>query len=257
MFCQDERFRRLNELKRTPWVGKLPPYRVVGNVYFVGTYQASCHLIDTGDGLILIDTGYASSAYLVLESIYRLHFRPQDVRYIVNTHWHGDHTEATPAFADLSGATTLLGREDAEKAAYYFTPDRLIDDGDTLSLGNTTLRFLHTPGHTKGTISYFFDTEEDGRTLRVGSFGGAGLNTLQAGKFDFPGCREAYFASLARLKQEPVDVFIGNHVWNNDACAKAALLLETGENRFVDPSLWGRFLDNYKERLERIIAREA
>ena len=124
-----------------PWEGKMEPFRIIGNVYFAGTFQASCHLIDTGEGLILIDPGYSNSLYLVIRSIYKLGFRPEDIRYIVLTHWHNDHTEATRAMVDLSGAKTLLGCNDVEKAKPYADPDILLKDGDTLTLGNTTIRF--------------------------------------------------------------------------------------------------------------------
>ncbi|MBQ8309041.1 MAG: MBL fold metallo-hydrolase [Clostridia bacterium] len=239
-----------------PWEGKIRPFKIVGNVYFVGTFQASTHLIDTGEGLILIDSGYTNSFYLVINSIYELGFSPKDIKYIVNTHWHWDHVEATAALADLSGAKTLIGRYDAEKARRYFSPDILIKDGDTLSLGNTKLTFMETSGHTKGTISFFFETEENGRTYRVGMFGGAGANTLKRGAFDFEGCREAYRESLHRLKKERVDVFIGNHVWNNDTFHKAEVLFETGENTFIDHALWGKFLDFCEKRLDEVIANE-
>ena len=237
-----------------PWEGKIEPFKIIGNVYFCGTFQASCHLIDTGDGLILIDPGYANTLYLVVASIYKLGFRPEQIKYIVHTHWHWDHTEATAALVDLSGATTLIGRDDAENAKRYFEPDILLKDGDTLSLGNTTISFLETPGHTKGTVSLFFDTAENGVTYRVGMFGGAGANTLRKDAFDFDGCREAYYASLERLQREKVDVFIGNHVWNNDTFAKAKVLMETGENQFLDGSLWNTFLDHCKQRLDDVIA---
>ena len=187
MFGSGEMFAKKKEMDAQPWLGRMRPFRIIGGVYFIGTYQASCHLIDTGDGLIMIDPGYTKTAYLVIDAIYRLGFRPEDIKYIVNTHWHWDHTEATAAFADLFGAKTILGRDDAEKAAKYFTPDILVDDGDTLTLGNITMTFLHTPGHTKGTISPFFDVVENGVTYRVGMFGGAGANTLYSGKFDFEG----------------------------------------------------------------------
>lgn len=239
-----------------PWEGKIEPFKIIGNVYFCGTFQASCHLIDTGEGLILIDPGYENTLYLVVSSIYKLGFKPEDIKYIVNTHWHWDHTEATAAMADLSGAKTLIGRDDAEKAKQYFTADILLKDGDTLTLGNTTMTFLETPGHTKGTVSLFFDTRENGITYRVGMFGGAGANTLAKGAFDFPGCREAYYASLDRLKKEPVDVFIGNHVWNNDTFKKGRILMETGENLFLDDQLWARFLDHCRNRLDAVIAEE-
>ena len=234
----------------------MEPVKIFGNTYFVGTYQASCHLIDTGDGLIMIDPGYSATAYLVIDSIYKLGFNPQDIKYIINTHWHGDHTEATAAFADLFGAKTLLGRDDVENAKQHFTPDIIIDDGDELSLGNITVKFVNTPGHTKGTVSLFYEDTDGKDTYRVGMFGGAGLNTLVPARFDFDGCRDAYFASLKRLKEEKVDIFIGNHTWNNDTYGKYEKLKNTGVNDFIDSNIWQTFLDDYKRRLEAIIEKE-
>lgn len=257
MFRNGAMYEKRAEYKTSPWLGKMIPFKIVEGVYFVGTYQASCHLIDTGDGLILIDPGYMATAYLVLDSIYQLGFDPRNIKYIVNTHWHRDHTEATAALANISGAKTLLGKDDVEKAKNFFVPDILIGDEDTLALGNTTIRFIHTPGHTKGTISFFFDAVENGRTYRVGSFGGAGLNTLEKGKFDFDGCREAYLASIERLKNERVDIFIGNHTWNNATYEKSLTLLETGRNEFIDEALWQSFLESYKVRLLTMIENEA
>ncbi len=256
MFRFGKFYENLNEIRQKPYLGKIKPFRIVGGVYFVGVYQASTHIIDTGDGLIMIDPGYSNSAYLVLNSIYELGFKPQDVKYIINTHWHGDHTEATAAFKDLSGAKTLLGEYDVEKAKKHFTPDILIKDGDKVSLGNTTIEFLHTPGHTKGTISFFFDVVHDGKVYRVGSFGGAGLNTMVKDKFDFDGCRDAYMQSLQRLKKERVDVFIGNHAWNNDTFGKAQILATTGKNTFIDSHLWVAFLTDYEKRLKDLIEKE-
>lgn len=239
-----------------PWEGKLEPFKIIGNVYFVGTFQASCHLIDTEDGLILIDPGYSSALYLVIRSIYKLGFDPEDIKYIINTHWHWDHTEATKAMVDLSGAKTLIGRDDEEKAKTFFEPDILISEGDTLSLGNTTISFMETPGHTKGTISLFFNTEDNGKAYRVGMFGGAGANTMVQGRFDYDGCREGYRNSLHRLQKENVDVFLGNHVWNNDTAVKGELLLKTGENKFIDSNLWHEFLDYCEKRLDEVIAKD-
>ena len=218
--------------------GRIEPFCIIGNVYFVGTFQASSHLIDTGDGLILIDTGYSNTLYLVLRSIYKLGFSPYDIKYIIHTHWHGDHTAATPALAHITGAKTFIGEKDAEKVRRYFEPDILLRDGDVVTLGNTSVEIMETPGHTEGCISAFFNTEEDGKAYRVGMFGGAGANTLAAGKFDYAGCREDYRNSLNRLRGERVDVFLGNHVWNNDTARKGQLLRETGENLFIDSGRW-------------------
>lgn len=239
-----------------PWEGKMEPFKIIGNVYFVGTFQASCHLIDTGEGLILIDPGYSNTLYLVVRSIYELGFNPKDIKYIINTHWHIDHTGATAAMVDLSGAKTLIGRDDEEKAKKYFEPDILIRDGDTISLGNTTISFMETPGHTKGTISLFFDTEDNGKVYRVGMFGGAGANTMARGHFDYDGCREDYRNSLHKLQKERVDVFIGNHVWNNDTAIKGELLLKTGINKFIDKNLWNDFLVFCEKRLDDVISKD-
>ena len=238
------------------WEGKMEPFRIIGNVYFCGTFQASCHLIDTGDGLIMIDPGYARTLYLVVNSIYKLGFKPEDIKYIINTHWHGDHTQCNNAMKDLTGAKTMLCHHDVEPAKLFFKPDLLIKDGDTLTLGNTTIHFMETPGHTKGTISFFFDAEEDGKTYRVGMFGGAGANTLAQGEMEYPECREDFRNSVHKLQKEHVDVFIGNHVWNNDTETKGKLLLETGENKFIDDKIWHEFLTFCEKRLDVTIAKD-
>ena len=248
-------FTRRRDVKN-PWEGTLDPFRIIGNVYFVGTFQASVHLIDTGDGLILIDTGYENTLYLVIRSIYLLGFDPKDIKYIIHTHWHWDHTEGTRAMVALSGAKTLIGRNDEKRARSYFSPDISVKDGDTLTLGNTTVTFLETPGHTKGTISFFFETEDSGKVYRVGMFGGAGANTLKKYAAEYADCREDYRNSLHRLRKEKVDVFIGNHTWNNDTDLKGKLLLETGENKFIDSQIWLDFLDFCENRLDKLIAKE-
>lgn len=259
MFRTGQMYEKRGDIKKEPWLGQMKPCRIIGGVYFIGTYQESCHLIDTGDGLIMIDTGSYYTAFFALDAIYKLGFKPTDIKYIINTHWHYDHTISTPAFATLTGAKILLGRDDVEKAKEYYsiTPDIIIDDGDTLTLGNTTIKFVHTPGHTKGTVSFFFDAEENGKIYRVGSFGGAGANTLVNGKFEFDGCREAYLASIERLKKEKVDVFIGNHTWNNDTYGKSIKLMETGENDFIDDKLWLEFLNTCEKRLLKIIEKDS
>jgi metallo-beta-lactamase class B len=233
----------------------IEPFRLFGNVYFIGTYAESSHIIDTGEGLIMIDTGRDNLA-AILKGLETFGFTPKDVKYIINSHWHGDHTESTAKMAELSGAKTLIGREDYEKAKRFFTADIIISEGATLTLGNTTVSFLETPGHTKGTLSIFFDSEENGRTCRVGMFGGAGVNTLHQGKFDYECCREDYRKSVHRLLGERVEVFIGNHSWNNKTYEKSLILRETGENRFINPTAWTKFLESCERKLDETIAKD-
>jgi hypothetical protein len=87
-------------------------------------------------------------------------------------------------------------------------------------------------------------------------FGGAGANTLVPEMFDYDGCREGYRSSIHRLKKEKVDVFIGNHTWNNDTVNSAKILKETGENKFIDNEIWLRFLTFCENRLDKIIEKE-
>ena len=236
--------------------GAMDPFKIIGNTYFVGTFPASSHLIDTKDGLILIDTGYSDTLFLLINSIYRLGFSPYDIKYIIHTHWHGDHAAATPGLAYLTGAKTYIGKKDAEKVKKYFEPDVLLSDGDVVCLGNTKIEVVETPGHTEGTISLFYETEEEGVKYKVGTFGGAGANTLAKGKFDYDNCRNDYFQSINKLREREVDVFIGNHVWNNDTERKGIILRETGENQFIDKNIWFEFLDYCEKRLKEIIEKE-
>ena len=250
--------------QREPWKGRVAPFRIFGNLYFVGTEPASCHLIDTHDGLILIDTGYPQSAYLVIESIWELGFKPADVRCIVHSHGHYDHMGATRAFVELTHARTFIGAPDAAYVTgpnplnwagedgydftEFFTPDVLLKDGDVVELGDTRIRCLSTPGHTPGTLSFLFDVEEKGRVLRAGMHGGVGTNSLSTDYIRRMGLplalQQQFLDGLDRLRQEHVDIFIGNHVWNNDTVGKGeALRQNPAVNPFVDETAWPLFLE--------------
>lgn len=95
----------------------MEPFRVFGNLYFVGTEPASAHLIDTGAGLILLDSGYPETLYLVLDSIRRLGFRLEDLALILHSHGHIDHIGGTRALVELTGAKTAIGAADARYRA--------------------------------------------------------------------------------------------------------------------------------------------
>ena len=89
-------------------------------LYFVGSLAASCHLIDTGDGLILIDTGFPQTLYLLIDSIHRVGFDPREIRYILHTHGHYDHLGGTKQLVEMTGAKTFLGAPDAPYAYCIF-----------------------------------------------------------------------------------------------------------------------------------------
>ena len=260
---------------KQPWLGYMPPFKVWGNLYFVGTNPASTHIIDTGKGLIMLDSGYQHSLYLVLHNMYTLGLNPMDIKYIVHTHGHIDHCGATKALVEMTGAKTFIGEPDrdyingtldlswAKELDLYmetFEPDVLLQDGDEISLGNTTLKAVATPGHTPGAMSYLFNVACGDRTLTAGLHGGAGVNTLQREFLDRYGlsdsCRTDYICSMDRLMPLKVDIYLGNHAYQSDTAAKYQQLLAGNTDAFVDPAGWASFAEGCKKRVLTLMEQE-
>ena len=241
-------------------LGDMKPFRLIGNVYFVGTGKASSHLIDTGEGLILLDTGYVETAEVIAESVMELGFDIKEVKYILHSHGHGDHTDGTPRLLELTHAETFLAQEDVKYISGWM-PDHFYQDGQVICLGNTDILCLATPGHTEGSYSFFFDVTEKGRTYRAGMFGGSGTNQLKKNYLNRKGCswlnRGLYFKSVDRLKQEHVDVFLGNHTWNNHTKEKYERMLTSAENPFIDDTEWLAFLERCEKKLEQVILQDS
>ena len=262
----------------TPWKDYIKPFRIYGNLYFIGTEPASSHLIATEEGLILIDTGYPQMLYLVIENIRRLGFDPNDVKYIIHSHGHYDHLGGTKAMIELfPGIKTFLGEDDipyadgtldltwAKELGYKYyeavTPDYAMHDGDIIKLGSTEILCLSTPGHSPGTMSFFFDVTENGRTLRAGMHGGVGIFSMAKKFLDEYGlsydCREKFFAGLERLKSQHVDIHLGNHAYGSDTIGKAKRHAENPSiNPFIDPEEWGIFLEKRRQLLLELIESE-
>lgn len=256
-----------------PWEGRVEAFRISDNIYFVGTIPASSHLIDTGDGLILLDTGYLQSLHLVLDGIRKLGFDPGNIRLLLHSHGHIDHSGATRALAELTGASTAVGRGDAEMVKGItgddwarelgmefseFSPDRLLSDGDVIEMGKTRIRCLETPGHTPGTLSFFFDTAIGGKTFRAGMFGGVGVNTMQKAYIQenrrYAHARHDFLHSVEVLRKEKVELQLGNHVGNNDTLGRAAKIASGCTHAFIDAGAWPAFLDSREKQVRELIA---
>ena len=244
------------------WEWNLKPCRISDELYYVGTTNGPSHLLDTGEYLLLIDTGYPQNAYMILENIRILGFDPYKIKHIIHTHGHVDHMGSTRAIASLTGAKTWISEQDKAAVenkndlAFYkefnmpflepFTPDFLIQDGQKVQFGNVEIEFLATPGHTDGTISLFMDLHWGGNTYRAGMFGGAGLNTLSKAylqKYNLPlENREKYLKSLDILCKQKVEIHLGNHLADNKHLEKMGRVNEK-ENAFIDPTSWQNFLN--------------
>jgi len=253
----------LEEVFTHPWKFAAKPFRIAGNLYYVGDTYASAHLIDTGEGLILMDTSVPQTVYLLLESVRRLGFDPDEIRYVLHCHGHYDHFGGTRAIVELTGAETFLGEGDVEilterpelswapeyGVEFYevFDVDHPLTGGEVISLGNVSIESVHTPGHTAGAMSYFFEVTEEGKSYRVGMMGAPGWNTLRKEyleKYGLPlSRREDYFDSLARIRDREVDIQIAPHPSQNDTFGKQAARTEDS-NPFIDPGAWPTFIDN-------------
>ena len=253
-----------------PWKYRVEPFRIAGNLYYVGNSNVSSHLIDTGEGLLLLDTGFPQTVYLLLESIRRMGFDPDDIRQVLHCHGHYDHFGGTRAIVELTGASTALGKEDIPVLTEHlelswapeygvefyetFAVDTPLSDGDTVTLGSTTIECMHIPGHTAGSMAYFFEIEDRGKSYTVGIHGGPGFNTLSdeyLRRYGLPcSVRQDYMQSLVRLKSRKVGIFIGAHPAQNDTLGKRAQMrarMSERQNPFIDPTAWPQYL----EQLER------
>ena len=258
-----------------PWEGYMPPFRIWGNIYFVGMKPASTHIIDTGEGLIMIDSGYQHSLYLVLENMRKLGLDPMDIKYIVHTHGHIDHCGATKALVEMTGAKTFIGEPDKdyvngvlplswaaelELELEVFEADVLVNDGDTITLGNTTLTAIASPGHTPGAMSYIFEVQEGDRKLIAGIHGGAGINSLRTSfltRYDLPfSLRDDYIATMTKVQDIPVDIYLGNHVGQNQTPQKYQQLIAGNKDAFVDPTGWAKFAQRCIQDLKAMIEEE-
>jgi len=240
------------------------PFKMIANIYYVGSSKYCSHIIDTGDGFIMIDNGYEENADMILDSMNILGLDIKKLKIIIHSHGHGDHTWATPKLVSLSGAKVYMHEADLMYLKEGQSADCFVKDGDVISLGNTQILCVETPGHTLGTLSFFFDIEENGKTYKAGMFGGAGTNQLKKpyllgrqkktlSYFQ----RGMFFRSIDRLKKEHVDVMLGNHPWNNDTFGRAALIGKTDLNPYIDTEIWVSFLDSVKKNMENIIEEES
>ncbi len=250
----------------------ISPEKVFGNIYFVGTREASTHIIDTGDGLILIDPGMPETFNTVLENIHTLGFNISDVKIILLSHGHYDHAGSAKQMAAISGADIYIGAGDVKMVngeentslaelfgvnfTGFFTPDVLLYDNDTVSLGNTDILCLSTPGHTDGTMSFFFNTTDGKNVYLAGMHGGSGTNTLtdeflQKHRLPFSN-RKKFIEGIKKAKEQRVEIFLGNHVGNNDTEGKLKKVSNGDENAFYAPEEWQTFLDKRIERIKEI-----
>jgi metallo-beta-lactamase class B len=223
------------------------PYKVFDNLYWLGTRQHSSWALQTSEGLIIIDTNFAwATQPEIIDGLTKLGLKPSDIKYVIISHAHGDHDQGAAELQSRFGAKVVMGAPDWDSTlqrpatAAGGVPKRDVSvgpDGTKITLGDTTVTVVATPGHTQGTLSYVFPVKDQGRTVMVAYSGG----TLTGG-FGTDGARwDEYIASQKKIAKAAADagatVMLSNHSEYDGAYTKARLVglkREVGEeNPFI------------------------
>lgn len=251
------------------------PFRIYGETYYVGTTRLAAILIDTGDGLILLDGGFPGAAPVIADNIRALGFEVQNIKLIGNSHTHIDHVGVIDALQKATGATVLASpaAADAMEAGHAMPNDpqyrdtdghdfppvsniRRLEDEEIVTLGNTNLMTVFTPGHTPGGTSWTWrECEADACRMIVYA---DSLNPVSGDAFRYSD-DEAYLDgfrnSILKIAALPCDILVAPHpefsgLWEQKAAA------EPGVNPFVDRQACNRYAVTAAENLGRRLAAE-
>jgi metallo-beta-lactamase class B len=211
------------------WTRDYEPFRIAGNLYYVGTGDLACYLITTPQGHILINTGLAESANMIRAHVEKLGFRFSDIKILLATHAHYDHVGAMAAVKKMTGAKFMIEEKDAPVMAdggnsdYAFggkgptfqpvRADRLLHDRDTVKLDGMQIIVLHHPGHTKGACSFLFDVKDETRSYRVLIANMPSIldETKFPGMPTYPDVGKDYAYTFDHLKKLTFDLWLASH----------------------------------------------
>jgi metallo-beta-lactamase class B len=231
------------------------PLKIFDNLYYVGTTFVSAWLLVTSDGLILIDTLYEDHTGKAIEAIRALGYDPRAIRYVLITHGHQDHAGGLTEVLQVASPQVVISAADTALSGHL--PDIMPGDGDTLTLGDTTVRFYLTPGHTPGVLSMQFTVRDGPNAHEAFLFGGHNVTSNSADAL------RAFIASVQRIRTlvSGMEVNLTSHPWAALVFQRTGLLEERRANAahpFVDGADLVAFIDerlaNAEQRLAAIEA---
>ncbi len=254
------------------WNQPVEPYRVVSNIYYVGTNFLASFLITTPAGHFLINSDFEESVPLIRASVEKLGFKFTDIKYLLNSQAHDDHVAGNFMVKELTAARVLVMQGDeqvVEKGGKgdfnYITEwkackvDRVLHDGETVTLGGTTLAAHWTPGHTKGCTTWTTSIVDKGKSLNVVIVGGTGVNAgyKLVHNAKYPRIASDYAHTFQVLRSLPCDIFLGAHpvYYGGD---EKAVRLKAGEspNPFIDPKGYKQYVDDADKKFREELARQ-
>lgn len=258
----------MERLRHRPWELAVAPFQISSSTWYVsGQKWVSAYLIDTGDGLLLIDCGVPESLHLLVSSIYRLGFRPEEIKKILISHAHFDHCGAAASMRAISGAEIWMSRQDAEFMRHFpdevwfpgegcliqeFTPDCFYDDAAPICQGSVVVRTLLTPGHTPGCTSFFWTEQTGGRSLTLGMHGGVGPNTMSDDYYAKSRgmtvqLRRRYITQMDELKQMHIDITLPSHPNQLEIMDRAGRYAQEPDI-YLDAEIWPQFITRHQDQ---------
>jgi metallo-beta-lactamase class B len=236
------------------WTNPFPPYRIIGNIYYVGSQGLASYLITTPEGNILINSNLEKSVPMIKESVEKLGFRFSDTKILLISHAHWDHCSGSAAIKELTGAKYMVMDADVPEIEaggkgnfqYGDSPtsryqptkvDRVLHDGDEVRLGGTVLVAHLTPGHTKGTTTWTMKVADAGKQYNVVIIGSPNVNDgyKLVNNALYPQIASDYERMFQVLKALPCDIFLGAHGNYYGMEAKYAQMKTGAPNPFIDP----------------------
>lgn len=243
-----------------------PPFKIAGNLYYVGSHGLASYLITTPQGHILINSDLEASVPLLRESVEKLGFKFTDIRILLISHAHYDHDAGSAAIKRLTGARYMVmdgdvavvesgGKKDFQ---YGTTPedlypattvDRVLHDGDTVTLGGATLVAHLTAGHTKGCTTWTMTVEDGGKRYDVVIVGSPNVNPgyKLVNNTAYPGIADDYERGFRVLKSLRCDIFLGAHGGYFDLEHKYQRLKASGVAAFVDPRGYADYVSDREQ----------
>jgi metallo-beta-lactamase class B len=219
---------------------QFPPHKIIGNMYYVGTETLGSFLVVTPAGNILIDSTYEVNVPVIRKSIEQLGFKFSDTKILLGSHAHADHQEADAMVKELTGAQVMAMAEDVP-ALEKMTPggkphpiDRVLHDGDQVTLGGTTLVAHLTPGHTHGDTTWSLKVQDSGKSYDVVIIGSMGFNGTAEQLKSNPALVAEYEQGFRVMHSLACDVPLGSHPAMYSLVEKYAKLGK-GPNPFIDP----------------------
>jgi metallo-beta-lactamase class B len=245
------------------WNDPFPPHKIMDNFYYVGTKELASFLFVTPQGNILMNSDYEASVPVIKASMEKLGFKFSDIKILIAGHAHPDHVGGDILVKELTGAQVVVGRLDEAKTREFKTAgkehpvDRLVDEGDTVTLGGTTLTAHVMPGHTRGCLAWSTELKEGGKsyyTFIECSLNGQFLQSLD----QYPGIIEDFRATYKKARTFPVEVWVSSHASFYGLAAKYEELQKRGPgdpNPFIDPEGYKAHVDEYEKSFEAALAR--